>query len=88
MILTIFGELWSLVFYICVIYTMAETWIQCIRRVHNQNRKTNKNYTWKNAMKDAQKYYKKGNCDVIDTPTEKKNNMRKSKSRRTRKSKH
>lgn len=67
---------------------MAETWIQCIRRVQKQNRKTNKNYSWKNAMKDAPRYYKRGNCDVTDTLPEKKNNTRKSKSRRTRKSKH
>ena len=61
---------------------MAESWIQCVTRVYRKNKKTNKNYTLKNAMKDAKKVYKPNAAAAPHTAKKHHKKSRKTRSRR------
>ena len=44
-------------------------WTDTVKKTFHMNRKTNKNYQFKDALKDAKKFYKKGTGVVSEVAT-------------------
>lgn len=67
-----------------VIYKMTE-WTSLVKKTFHEGRRSNKNYSFKQALKDAKKHYhKKGGSDMAMTRTLAGGKRRRSRGRRTR----
>ena len=48
-----------------ILYIMSNSWMDTVKKTFRTNRKTNKAYQFKDALKDAKKIYKKGTGNAM-----------------------
>ena len=56
---------------------MTTDWVKTVKKTFKQGRLSNPAYQFKDALKDAKKYYKKGEVAVVDAAKKTKKAMRK-----------
>lgn len=56
---------------------MTTAWVETVKKTFKQGRLSNPAYQFKDALKDAKKYYKKGEVAVVDAAKKTKKAMRK-----------